>query len=115
MHEETQENLMNWVKADTFIKRLCGLLGKKSLGVDEGMYFPNCRAVHTYFMQIPIMVLFCDKQGRIIKVIPYLKPWSWAFCADADFIVELQANHPFSQTDLQWLIQQNCMTSPTFC
>ena len=110
MSNEARHSIV-WEKADTFKKRLVGLLGRRYLAAQEGMYFPNCRSVHTWFMRIPITVLFCDRQGKIIKMIPCLRPWSWAFCVEADFVVELRAYPPFSFNYLQSLVQQNCISS----
>lgn len=78
--------------ASTFGQRLMGLMGKRTLADDEGMYFPRCRAVHTFFMRMPIKVIFFDVHGNVIKVIPNLRPWSWAYCFYADSVLECSVN-----------------------
>lgn len=55
------------VIADTFLKRMIGLLGKKSLPVGEAWLFYNCRAVHTLGMRFKIDIIFLDKQGNVLE------------------------------------------------
>jgi len=35
----------------------------------------KCKAIHTWFMRIPIDVLFLSAGGRIEHVIPAMEPW----------------------------------------
>lgn len=70
-----------------FQERLLGLMGRKALLGNEGVYFPKCRAVHTFFMRFPIMVVFC-RDGQVVKIIPELKPWRYAVCLQADSVFE---------------------------
>lgn len=84
-------HLQQMTVALTFKQRLMGLIGRHSLAIDEGMYFPRCKSVHTFFMRIPIRVIFFDRQGKIIKDIPVLKPWSWVYCRQAVGVLECAA------------------------
>ncbi|WP_159990615.1 DUF192 domain-containing protein [Pelistega ratti] len=86
-------NRMTIIMADSFWQRLRGLIGMPSLPKDKGMYFPRCKIVHTMFMRMPILVVFCNKKGQIIKLIPSVKPWSIAFCFKASGIYEFDARH----------------------
>ncbi len=61
--------------AETFWKRLKGLLGKKELPAGEALVIVPCRSVHTFFMRFPIDVLFLDQQQRIVSLHPNLKPF----------------------------------------
>ena len=65
--------------ADTFWRRLVGLLTCKGLGAREGLLIAPCRAVHTHFMRFAIDVAFLDKDWRVVGVAPDLKPWRHAF------------------------------------
>lgn len=60
--------------ADTFFKRLKGLLGKKVLPQGEGLWIKPCKSVHTFGMQFPIDVVFLDKEKRIIALFKNLPP-----------------------------------------
>lgn len=62
--------------ADNFVTRLKGLIGVKSLS--SGMYFPNCNWIHTFFMSIPIDVVYLDKEMKVRKVDHNLQPWRLA-------------------------------------
>ena len=66
--------------ATTPRQRMRGLLGRTAMAIDEGMYFPQCRMIHTFFMQMPIDVIFLDHNERILDLHPELKPWRIAFC-----------------------------------
>lgn len=61
--------------AGSFRTRLVGLLGRKSLQPGEGMVLSPGSAIHTFFMRMPIDVVFADKQGRVVKTAVNVKPW----------------------------------------
>lgn len=50
--------------ANTFYKRLTGLIGKKD--IDYGILFPKCNSIHTFFMKENIDVLGLDQNGEVI-------------------------------------------------
>jgi len=78
--------------ADSYFKRLKGLLGVKELRRNAGLVIRPCNSVHTFFMRFPIDVLFVDKNNRIIKTIPHLKPYCFtALYFGAVFVIELPA------------------------
>ena len=66
-------------KAVTFFQRTRGLLGRKEIKKDEGLYIPACRAIHTFFMWFTIDVVFIDDDNRITRVVPGLVPFRIAF------------------------------------
>ena len=61
--------------ADTFGKRLRGLMFRKWLAPGEGLVIAPCNAIHTHFMRFPIDVLFLDEHWRVVQVIPAMRPW----------------------------------------
>ena len=61
--------------ANTFFSRFLGLMGQSSVPEDEALVFPKCNSVHTFFMKIPIDVIFVSKTGKVIKVFSELHPW----------------------------------------
>ena len=71
-----KEDVIGWniAVADSFWDRLRGLLGKKKLDYGEGMLLKPCRQIHTWFMSFPIDVLFLDKKGKIVEMLPALAP-----------------------------------------
>lgn len=55
--------------ADTFWKRLVGLLNCNSLGKEEALILRPCSSIHTFFMRFPIDVLFLDKNNKVIGLL----------------------------------------------
>lgn len=60
--------------ARTFSSRLRGLVGRASLGEEEGLFLSNCSRVHCCFMRFPIDVLYLDSNLRGIEA-ETLLPW----------------------------------------
>ncbi len=60
--------------ADTFFRRLRGLLFSPPLGVGEGLWIVPCGAVHTVGMRVPVDVLFLDARGTAVGLHAALPP-----------------------------------------
>src|SRR5918912_3955311 len=58
------------VVADSFRLRLRGLMGRKSLGADEGVLLIGSPSIHTSFMKFPIDALFLDRELAVIGIRP---------------------------------------------
>ena len=81
------------------LRRLVGLLTRSSLAPGEGMIFPQCRSIHTWFMRFPIDVVFLKTaeepgtrsswHGVVVKVVSRLEPFRIAAAGAADTTVEL--------------------------
>jgi len=41
----------------------------------RGIYFPNCRSVHSFFTFLRPDILFLDKSHKILKIFPSAGPW----------------------------------------
>lgn len=61
--------------ARSFFARFMGLMGRKSMAQDEGLLFPKCNSIHTFFMRFPIDVVFLDGQGRVVSIAEAVRPW----------------------------------------
>jgi uncharacterized membrane protein (UPF0127 family) len=64
--------------ATSFAARSKGLLGRRGLPKDGGMLIDPCPSVHTWFMLIPIDVIFLDNKNRVVGLRPNMKPWRMA-------------------------------------
>ena len=53
-------------KADDFKTRLIGLMGKNN--INYGILFPECSAIHTFFMKENIDVLGINDQNQVIFI-----------------------------------------------
>src|SRR5919197_6424120 len=77
--------------ADSFRLRLRGLLGRRSIGSDEGLLLVGSSSIHTSFMRVPIDALFLDRELGVIAVKENLKPWRLAGSWKAKHILELRS------------------------
>ena len=55
--------------------RLRGLLGRGRLGADEGLWLEPCNSVHMFGMTFAIDVVFLDRAGTVVRILPHLRPW----------------------------------------
>lgn len=77
--------------ADTIVRRMRGLLGRKSLPPGEGILLRPAWSIHTAFMRFPIDAVFIDPEQVVIRVEHGLRPFKTASCRGAREIVELAA------------------------
>lgn len=61
--------------ADTSLRRLVGLLGKRSLGPGCGLFIVPSQAIHTVGMAFPIDVIFVDKQYNVLGLREAVRPF----------------------------------------
>ena len=62
--------------ANTFFKRLKGLMFTKSLPAGHGLHIQPCRSIHTFFMNYAIDVLYLSEQLEIVGMDETMKPRS---------------------------------------
>lgn len=74
--------------ADSFLKRIKGLLGKKIIKSDYGLFFPFCNFIHTFFMLTNIDVVMVDRNLEVVYTKQTMKPFSFAFCFKAVHVFE---------------------------
>lgn len=60
--------------ADTFISRLKGLLGRKSISDDEGLMLTDCSSIHCFFMKFTIDAVYLSKNMEVLYK-ETVKPW----------------------------------------
>jgi len=76
---------------ETRFERGRGLLLHPRPDVHTAFLLRNCRAVHTIGMSYPLDVLFCDGAGRILRIVPGLRPCRVALEQRARQVWELRA------------------------
>jgi len=64
--------------ACTFLKRLVGLLNRKSLNQGEALVLRPSNCIHSLFMCFTIDAVFLDKKGKVIGVLPSFKPFRFS-------------------------------------
>jgi uncharacterized protein len=75
--------------AESGLNRNKGLLGRASLSPGEGLWIVPCEAVHTFWMQFPIDLVYLDRKKRIKKLRSSVPPWRLSACLSAHSILEL--------------------------
>lgn len=77
-------------RADSFISKLVGLLGKKNLDEGEGLLIGGCSSVHMMGMKIPLDLIFLNKENKVLKIVEAAQPNKLSFsCKGAKKVVEL--------------------------
>jgi len=71
--------------------RAIGLIARSTLGSDEALIFENNHAVHTWFMGMPIDVVFTDAAWTIVAVFAETRPWRVITAPAACHTIELAA------------------------
>ena len=77
--------------AHTGPTRRKGLLGRDGLEQGGGLWISPCESVHTYFMRVPIDLVYLDRKNRIRKVRHSVGAWRLSACFSAHSILELPA------------------------
>ena len=73
------------------VSRLRGLLGRASMGRDEGILLRPASSIHTAFMRFPIDAVFLDEELRVLRIAAKLKPWRTAGFRGARAVLELSS------------------------
>jgi len=60
--------------ANTFWRRLVGLLARPSLGLDEGLLITPCASIHTLGMRFTIDLVFLDRDNKVLGFSTGVKP-----------------------------------------
>lgn len=60
--------------ADSFFSRFKGLMLKKSIKDEEGIFFEKVNRIHTCFMRFTIDVIYFDENYKVLYI-EEVKPW----------------------------------------
>jgi uncharacterized membrane protein (UPF0127 family) len=75
--------------ADSVLKRMVGLLNRKTLLPGDGLLLDRCYGIHTIGMRFPIDVLFLDKELRVMRAVQALPPYRTCVVRQAVYVLEL--------------------------
>ncbi|AOM83866.1 DUF192 domain-containing protein [Salisediminibacterium beveridgei] len=96
-------------RAETFWSRLRGLTFTKAVNEQSGLYLSPCRSIHTWFMKIPIDVVYLDAEDVVVATECSLAPWKMGMHAKgAKKVVELAEGKVTAekiQPGQQWLLE----------
>ena len=62
--------------ADSFLGRLVGLLGRRSLKPESGVWILPCNSIHTIGMLFTIDVIFVDRNLKVVGLRELVRPLS---------------------------------------
>ncbi len=77
--------------AESFWAQFRGLMLRRSLPVDEGLFFDGCSSIHMFFMLMAIDVVYLDGDDRVLRIVAGLRPWRLSWCRGAAAVLELAA------------------------
>lgn len=76
--------------AENFWTRAVGLIGKQSFDKGEGLIFPRCNSVHTFFMRFSLDLIFVNKDGVVTSIIENIQKWRISpFISGTSKVIEL--------------------------
>ncbi len=79
--------------ANNFFTRLVGLLNRRSLNKGEALILTPSNSIHSLFMRFSIDVIFLDKAGKVIGVLPSFKPFRLSrIYFNSHSVIELSEN-----------------------
>jgi uncharacterized protein len=61
--------------ADSIWFRCRGLLGRRVLAQDAGLWLKPCQSIHMFFMKFPIDAVFLSAEGEVLRVFEGIRPW----------------------------------------
>jgi uncharacterized membrane protein (UPF0127 family) len=88
------------IMANTVLKRMKGLLGRRNFRPGESLVLKPSNSIHTLFMNFPIDVLFLDKENKVIDAVTMPTSRLSKIYFNSILVVELPAG-TISQTHTQ--------------
>lgn len=78
--------------AETFLERFRGLMLHPPLPPGHALLLAPCSGVHMCWMRFAIDVIYLDKDRKIMKIVPRLRPWiGFSACPGARAVLEMTA------------------------
>ncbi len=65
--------------ASGFVSRFFGLMGRKQLNDGDGILLTKSASIHSCFMRFRFDAIFLDNENRVVKIVPSMRPWWFAF------------------------------------
>lgn len=74
IYDEGGQLLITAQPANTFMRRLKGLMLKPSLPSGQGLLLTPCSSIHTCFMRFPIDVVYLSRDYKVLDI-ETIAPW----------------------------------------
>ena len=91
LHTASGVHALRIALADSFWRRLRGLMLAPPLAPDAGLLLTRCASVHCAFMRQTIDLVYLDAQGTVLACVSGLKPWRASARRAARHTLELAA------------------------
>src|SRR5437870_2170663 len=65
--------------ASSLVDRFFGLMGRRTIEAGGGLLLTKSASIHSFFMRFRFDAIFVDKDNRVVKVVPAMRPWWVAF------------------------------------
>jgi uncharacterized protein len=77
VYNETRQTFLSMgvTVADTHLSSLKGLVGKRKLKSDEGIWVIPSQGIHTIGVFVPIDVIYLDASRTVIHLVEHLRPF----------------------------------------
>ena len=84
--------------AKGLFRQMFGLMFKSKIdyGLVFTFYIENKHYIHTYFMRLPIDILFLDSKKIVLKIMKNVKPWKVNVYGRGKYVIELPAGKSFN-------------------
>ena len=74
IHLPTNRRVARVVRADHWLAKGWGVLGRSSLPPGEGLWLPGVASVHTLGVRFPLDLLFLDSALHTLRIAPHVLP-----------------------------------------
>jgi uncharacterized membrane protein (UPF0127 family) len=65
--------------ASSYADRFLGLMGRKRIAEGGALLLTRSSSIHSFFMRFRFDAVFLDRDNRVTRVIPSMRPWWIAF------------------------------------
>lgn len=90
MKIKINDKIFNVEIANTFFKKLIGLMGKKK--IEKGMIFINVNSIHTFFMKENIDIIMLNKNKQVLYAKKNVQKNKIIIKKEAYYTIELPKN-----------------------
>ena len=77
VHKPSRQVIATVSRADNWLAKGWGVLGRQSLPAGEGLWLPGVASVHTVGVRFALDLLFLDAEMRTVHVVPHVPPGRW--------------------------------------
>ena len=77
VHEPSGRVVATVSRAESWLAKGWGVLGRRFLPPGEGLWLPGVASVHTVGVRFALDVLFLDAEMRAVRVVPHVLPGRW--------------------------------------